>query len=67
MYAPIPSADSALDSLGDGSLLRLLAEWIERYLQESEQQPARWWDLYSEEKEFWDKIPVLVECLLRRG
>lgn len=66
-YAPIPSADSALDPLGDGSLLRLLAEWIERYLQESEQQPARWWDLYSEEREFWDEIPVLVECLLRRG
>ena len=62
-----PSADRALDSLGDGSLLRLFAEWIERYLQETEQQTSRWWDLYTEEREFWEDIPYVVECLLRRG
>lgn len=63
----IPSADCAQDSLGDGSVLRLFAEWIERYLQETEQQPSRWWDFYTEEREFWEEIPYVVECLLRRG
>lgn len=63
----MPAADSAPDSLGDGSLLRLFAEWVERYLQETEQQPSRWWDLYTEERDFWDEIPFVIECLLRRG
>lgn len=63
----ISSADSTSESLGDGILLKLFAEWIERYLQETEQQPYRWWDLYTEEREFWEEIPFVVECLLRRG
>ena len=55
------------DDLAETSILSDLADWLETYLHETEPYAAQWWDLYLEERDFWDNLPSLLEALLRRG
>lgn len=59
--------DFSVDSLDDGDILKNLARWIERYLQKTETFHSLWWDLYLEEREFWEELPAIVEALFRRA
>lgn len=47
--------------------LAALAEWIETYLQSTEHLAEQWWDLFLDEREFWENLPLLAEALVRRG
>ena len=60
-------ADFLQDDLSDSSILSELATWIESYLVHTEEYSDQWWELYLEEREFWDAFPALPEALLRRG
>lgn len=52
--------------MNDGQLLDAVAEWLDNFLQATEHQSFPWWDSYTDAREFWDYIPEMVECLLRR-
>lgn len=36
------------------------------YLQATESNDSQWWDMYVDEREFWDELPAIIEALLRR-
>ena len=54
------------ESLEDGEILKTVTHWIEKYLQKTEPLDSQWWDMYSDEREFWEELPALVESLIRR-
>ena len=54
------------ESLEDGEILKNLTHWIERYLQKTEPLESQWWDMCVDEREFWEELPFIVECLIRR-
>ncbi len=39
---------------------------MELYLRDTEHFTEHWWDLYLEERDFWDNLPLLPDALLRR-
>ncbi|KZF21582.1 ubiquitin C-terminal hydrolase [Xylona heveae TC161] len=53
-------------NLDDGFLLVQLKDWFGSYLQHTEPRRPDFWEVYLEERDFWDEIPSLFECLLRR-
>lgn len=55
-----------VDSLEDGEILKSLTGWIDTYIQTTEQYDSQWWDMYLDERDFWDELPIMVEALLRR-
>lgn len=55
------------DTLDDSQILKSLTDWIEMYLQATESNDSQWWDMYVDEREFWDELPAIIEALLRRG
>lgn len=59
--------NSSKESLEDGEILKNVTHWIERYLQKTELLDSQWWDMYLDEREFWEELPVLVEGLIRRA
>ena len=54
------------DDLEDGNVLSQTAEWIETYLVDTETFVNYWWEMYLEEREFWDEFPSLLDALYRR-
>lgn len=36
------------------------------YLQATESNDTQWWDMYVDEREFWDELPSIIDALLRR-
>lgn len=36
------------------------------YIQTTDPHDSQWWDMYLDEREFWDEFPSVVEALLRR-
>jgi hypothetical protein len=54
------------EPLEDGEILKSVTHWIERYLQKTEPLESQWWEMYLDEREFWNELPVLVEGLIRR-
>ena len=54
------------DDLEDGNVLQQTAEWIEMYLVNTEKFVSYWWEMYLEEREFWDEFPSLLDALYRR-
>ena len=36
------------------------------YLQTTDSNRSQWWDMYVDEREFWDDLPSIIEALLRR-
>lgn len=54
------------DDLAEISILSDMADWLNTYLHQTEPYAAQWWDLYLEERDFWDNLPSLPEALLRR-
>lgn len=59
-------ANHILDSLEDGEIIKSLTRWIITYLQNTEQHDTQWWEMYLDEREFWDELPAMVEGLFRR-
>ena len=55
-----------LDSLEDGEILKSLTGWMVMYLRNTEQHDTQWWEMYLDEREFWDELPAMVEGLFRR-
>ena len=43
-----------------------LAQWIEKYLHQTAEASLQWWYLFTEARDFWEKLPDVVNCLLRR-
>lgn len=69
MSRPQPSSKARLTGPGmmsDGQLLDAVADWFTTFLHETEHEISRWWEMYTDAREFWDRIPDMVECLLRR-
>lgn len=58
--------NSREESLEDGEIFKNITHWIERYLQKTEPLESQWWEMYLEEREFWEELPILVESLIRR-
>lgn len=54
------------DSLENGEILKSLTAWMITYLQNTEQHDTQWWEMYLDEREFWDELPAIVEGLFRR-
>lgn len=52
--------------MNDGQLLDALADWFDAYLNETQHQVSRWWEMYTNAREFWDDVPNIAEGLLRR-
>lgn len=46
--------------------MKTLADWIEMYIQTTDPHDTQWWDMYLDEREFWDGFPSIIEALLRR-
>lgn len=46
--------------------MKTLADWIEMYIQTTDPHDTQWWDMYLDEREFWDEFPSIIEALLRR-
>lgn len=58
--------DSSKGDLDDGQYFRRLYVWIEMYLDTTEPHLSQWWEMYHEERAFWEDFPSLVEGLVRR-
>lgn len=58
--------DVGKDTVDDSQILKSLTDWIEMYLQATESHDSQWWDMYMEEREFWDELPSIFEALHRR-
>ena len=57
------------DGLGNthgGELLKLLTDWMEKYLEQTEQYSSEWWNMFADAREFWDELPLVMEGFLRR-
>ena len=46
--------------------MKTLADWIEMYIQTTDPHDTQWWDMYQDEREFWDEFPLIIEALIRR-
>ena len=56
------------DDLSDGQLFERLADWIEIYLEATQDLAAHWWDMLMEQREFWDDFPGILDAfIVRRG
>ncbi|KAI9827937.1 MAG: hypothetical protein M1819_006880 [Sarea resinae] len=53
--------------LGNGEMLLDLGDWFSRFLLQTEHSPRDWWDLYDQNRDFWDEVPLMMEALLRRS
>ncbi|MCJ1379414.1 hypothetical protein MMC17_002515 [Xylographa soralifera] len=53
--------------LGDGQLLHKLAMWIEDYLQHTKLAAPQWFNMFTEQRDFWEKVPSIVTELVRRS
>lgn len=61
------TADEIADDIAETDILAELADWIEKYLQATEHLAEQWWDLFLDERDFWETFPLLAEALVRRG
>ncbi|MCJ1245998.1 hypothetical protein MMC30_003202 [Trapelia coarctata] len=52
---------------GDGHLIRELSVWIDNYLEHTKHVTSQWFNMFADTREFWDKIPVVVNELIRRS
>ena len=59
-------AKSLEGGLGDGQLLHKLAIWIESYLQQTKHAALQWFNMFTEQRDFWEKVPNIVTELVRR-
>ena len=55
-----------LGDLGDGSILCKLAGWIDTYLEQTKHFASQWFNMVTDMREFWDKLPNIATELLRR-
>ncbi|MCJ1398303.1 hypothetical protein MMC11_001500 [Xylographa trunciseda] len=53
--------------LGDGQLLHNLAIWIEDYLEQTKHAAPQWFNMFTEQRDFWEKFPNIVTELVRRS
>lgn len=53
--------------LDDGEYFRRLSIWIEMYLETTEPHTSQWWEMYHEQRAFWEEFPSLVDGLLKRS
>ena len=58
--------DDYTDDIRDGRLLIQLGTWIRLYLQDTAPYAPQWREFVEDDREFWDEIPHLVECIARR-
>ena len=58
--------NDCVDDFRDGKVLVELGTWIRLYLQDTEPYAPQWLEFAEDEREFWDEIPLLVECIARR-
>lgn len=60
--------DPVTDDLSDGQLFERLADWIEMYLEATQDLAAHWWDMLMDQREFWDDFPGILDTfIVRRG
>lgn len=52
--------------LANGQLLLDLARWIEEFLDQTEPLASQWFNMLTEARDFWEKIPQIVNDLMRR-
>lgn len=45
---------------------KLISSWIEDYLEATESKSSRWWDMYSDQNEFWETLPTILTVLAKR-
>lgn len=43
-----------------------IACWIENYLETTKNMSSQWWDMYSDQQEFWDGLPAILKTLAER-
>ncbi|KAL9102182.1 MAG: hypothetical protein Q9163_002630 [Psora crenata] len=55
------------NSLADTSSLEKVAAWIEAYLDTTHDLVEHWWDLFLDERDFWEDLPNIADAILRRS
>lgn len=45
---------------------RMIANWIEDYLEATESKSSRWWDMYVDQEDFWNHLPAILMVLAKR-
>jgi len=58
--------DSSSGDLADGHLIHEISVWIDHYLENTKHVTSHWFNMFADTREFWDKIPVITNDLLRR-
>lgn len=56
-------------TLGDtqgGMVLKVLADWIDKYLELTKPYESQWWQMFTEGRELFAELPRLMDGLLRR-
>ena len=52
--------------LGDGQLIHNLALWVEDFLEQTKHAASQWFNMFTEQRDFWEKFPNIVNELVRR-
>ena len=60
------TAKTSIGGLGDGQLFHNLSLWIEDYLQQTTNAAPQWFNMFTEQRDFWEKVPNIVTELVRR-
>jgi len=60
------NADQPLGDFGDGNIIRELAVWIDNYLEHTKHASSQWFNMFADNREFWEKIPAVINELIRR-
>ena len=60
------NTDPSSGDLGDGQLIRGMSVWIDNYLERTKHVSSQWFNMFVDAREFWDKIPVVTNELMRR-
>ena len=60
------NTDQPAGDFGDGNVIRELSVWIDNYLEHTKHATSHWFNMFADTREFWDKIPAILNELIRR-
>ena len=60
------TTDVFLEDLSSAGILTNLSTWIENYLEQTNELSSYWYDLFVDQRDFWEEFPNLAESILRR-
>lgn len=65
-FSPRTYTDPSSGDLADGHLIHEISVWIDHYLEHTKHVTSHWFNMFADARDFWDKIPVITNDLLRR-